>query len=248
MQHAFDNKIEAWVQYNTSAGGKLRHAVILQHLQAQLPPTSARILDVGGGTGEMAADLAKMGHAVTMLDFSLGMIEQAGRHCDESKVTLVYADASQLEALFQPESFDLVLCHSLLEFVDDPPAFLIALARVARSQGLLSIVVGNRYHFSLRAALLAQDFHQARLSLDDEIPTTDLFGLPRHTFYPEEVQHMIKAAQLRMIGEFGVRIFADLLGKPLELNEDLLALELAASARLPYRRLARFIQFIARKE
>ena len=59
---------------------------------------------------------------------------------------------------------------------------------------------------------------------------------------------MIQAAGLQLVGEHGVRIFADLLSDALQLTDDLLALELAASSRLPYRHLARFVQFIARKE
>ncbi len=248
MQHAFDKKVQSWIEYNASAGGRLRHAIILHHLQAYLPHAPVCILDVGGGTGEMAAHLARMGHDVTLLDFSPAMVEQAGHHCAGLNVTLVCADVGQLPEHFQSESFDLVLCHSLLEFLDQPAALLIGLAHVVRTRGLLSVVVGNRHHLPMRAALARKDFCQARRALDNEIPEVDLFGLPRRTFYPEEVQSMIQTARMRLIGEYGVRIFADLLGDAPQLTDDLLALELAASSRLPYRRLARFIQFIAKKE
>jgi ubiquinone/menaquinone biosynthesis C-methylase UbiE len=222
--------------------------VILHHLQAYLPHAGVRILDVGGGAGEMAADLAKLGHIVTLLDFSPAMVEQASQHCVGLGVTLECADVGQLPELFPAESFDLVLCHSLLEFLEQPAVVLVELARVVQMGGLLSVVVGNRYHFPLRAALVRKDFCQARRGLDDEISAVDLFGLPRRTFYPEEMQHLIQAARMRLIGEYGVRIFADLLGDAPEPTDDLLALELAASSRLPFRRLARFIQFISKKE
>lgn len=248
VQHAFDQNAQAWVQYNASVGGKLRHAMILHHLRAQLPSTPVRVLDVGCGTGEMAADLAKIGHGVTLLDFSPAMVEQAGRHCAGLNVTLVCADVIQLPELFQAASFDLVLCHSLLEFLDQPAAVLVELAHALRTNGLLSVVVGNRYHLPMRAALLEQDFCQARLGLDGEIPAQDLFGLARRTFYPEQVRDMIEASRMRLIGEYGVRIFADLLGDAPELTDDLMALELATASRLPYRHLARFMQVIARKE
>jgi hypothetical protein len=108
--------------------------------------------------------------------------------------------------------------------------------------------VGNRHHLPIRAAIREQDFSQARLGLEGEIPALDLFGLPRRTFYPEEVRGMIQAARLQLTGEIGVRIFFDLLGGAPALTDDLLALELATSSRSPYRHLAHFIQFIARKE
>jgi S-adenosylmethionine-dependent methyltransferase len=119
--------------------------------------------------------------------------------------------------------------------------------RVLRQGGLLSVVVGNRYHFPLRGTLVHRDFNQARCALDQEIPATDLFGFPQRTFYPGEMCQMTQASGLHIVAEYGIRVFFDLLGQATELTQDLIALELAASARLPYRHTARFIQLIAAK-
>jgi len=235
------------LQYNASPGGRLRHAVILHHLRAHVPRASLEVLDVGGGTGELAADLAREGHAVTLLDLAPAMLDAARRHCAGLNVTFVCAAADQLSQRFDAGSFDLVLCHSLLEFLDDPPALMAHLVRALRPGGHLSLVVGNRFHLPLRAALLDKDFRRARLGLDDELPAKDLFGLPRRTFYPADVRRMIQAQNVQVIGAYGIRVFTDLLGDEPELTPDLLALELAASSRMPYRHLARFIQFIAQK-
>ncbi len=247
MQPAFDRKALAWSQYNQSVGGRLRQAVILHHLGVHMPRVPTDILDVGGGTGELAAALAEAGHCVTLLDFSPAMIEQARHRCVDLNVAFFCADVGQVSTRFDPKSFDLILCHSVLEFVDDPLELLGHLARLVRAGGLLSIVAGNRYHLPLRAALLERDFCRAQLGLDEEISATDLFGLPRHTFYPEDVRKMIQACDMQPIGEYGVRVFADLMGEPPTLTQDLLALELAASSRKPYCYLARFVQLIATK-
>jgi hypothetical protein len=61
------------------------------------------------------------------------------------------------------------------------------------------------------------------------------------------MQQMIRACDAHLVAEYGVRVFMDLLGEAPELTPDLIALELAASSRLPYRRMARFMQFIAAK-
>jgi len=221
--------------------------VILHHLRTHLPLAPLDVLDSGGGSGELAADLARIGHAVTLVDFAPAMIEQARRRCAGLKVRFVCASADQILALFDPASFDLLLCHSLLEFVSDPQALLGQLGGLVRVGGLLSVVVGNRYHAPWRAALRQQDFAQACLGLDQELPATDLFGLPRRTFYPADVREMLQACGMHLVGEYGVRVFSDLLPTAQPLTQELLALELAASPRLPYRRLARFIQFIAMK-
>jgi ubiquinone/menaquinone biosynthesis C-methylase UbiE len=248
LQHIFDRKTQEWLRYTESPGGTLRHIVILHHVRAHaLSSGSLDVLDVGGGTGEIALDLAREGHAVKLLDISSGMIEQAQRRSAGLKVDFVCAAADSIPTLFDSESFDLVLCHSLLEFVKEPLELLGHLMHVLRRDGLLSVVVGNRHHFPLRAALLREDFREARLALDEEIPASDLFGLPQRSYSNEEMQQMIRACDARLVAEYGVRVFMDLLQEVPELTPDLIALELAASSRLPYRHMARFIQFIAAK-
>lgn len=246
-QQAFDRQTRAWLQYNESAKGQLRHAVILQHLTPYLARVPINVLDVGGGTGELAIDLAKRGHAVTLLDFSSAMLSEAQHRCDGLDVTLVCAPAGQIPSLFRTGSFDLIACHSLLEFVDDRSTLLAHLASILKAGGMLSVVVGNRYHQVLQAALREQNFHRAQQGLDDELPSTDLFGLPRHTFYPEALRQMIEACGLQPVAEYGVRVFSDLMADGPKFTPDLLALELAAGERLPFRHLARFIHLVAEK-
>jgi hypothetical protein len=99
----------------------------------------------------------------------------------------------------------------------------------------------------LREALARRDLGRARQAMDRESAGLDLFGLPRRTFYPHELQGLAAACGLTIIGEYGVRVFADLLDWQPPLDQ-LQALELAASARLPYRHIARFLQLVAVKE
>ena len=247
LSAAFDASLPSYIEYSESAAGQLRYAVIRHHLQERLLP-SGRLLDVGGGTGHLAADLARDGQAVTLLDFSPAMLEEARRHCAGLGVRLIRATADEIGMPFAADIFDAVLCHSLLEFVDDPPGLLAQLVRVLRRPGRLSVVFGNRYHAPLQEIILRRDARRARRGLDEELPGMDRFGLPRRTFYPETIRRMVESVGLSVIGEYGIRVFSDLIGGMPEAPDELLALELAASARMPYRQMARFIQLIAEKE
>jgi S-adenosylmethionine-dependent methyltransferase len=247
MADVFDTKTQAWLRYTASPAGQLRHIAIMHHLGLHISDPPLDILDVGGGTGEQALDLARDGHAVTLLDISPAMIDHARSHGDGLSMAFRCASAGQIPALFEPESFDCVLCHSLLEFVSDPSQLLGDMMRVLRAGGLLSVVVGNRCHFPLRAALVKHDFRQAQRALDAELPTTDLFGLPRRTYTPRDARLLVRACGAQLRGEYGVRLFIDLLDREADVTQDLIALELAAGARTPYRHMARFIQFIGAK-
>jgi S-adenosylmethionine-dependent methyltransferase len=244
----FDAKASAWQDYNASAAGRLRHEIVLQHLLNSLGDAPLDVLDVGCGTGEMAADLAVRGHSLTLLDFSPGMLDIAKQRCADHTVRLVCANATQAVNQLGSETFDAVLCHSLLEFAPDPVQLLDVLVRMVRASGLLSLLIGNRYHAPLRSTFIQHDFARALRELEEDPIGEDLFGLPRRTFDPDDIADLLRERGLRIVQEAGVRVFADLLPPLNETQNDLMALERVASTRLPYRRMARFVLFIAVKE
>ena len=64
-------------------------------LEATLPLAPARVLDAGAGTGSIALLAAELGHRVTAVDLSAGMLEHARRKAAERglDVTFVHGPA-----------------------------------------------------------------------------------------------------------------------------------------------------------
>jgi SAM-dependent methyltransferase len=93
----------------------------------------ARVLDVGCGTGRLAAALAEHeGARVLALDVSPAMVEQARRHGVNARV-------GRAEALpFKPGWFDAVVVRMAIHLVDRPRAFAQA-ARVLAPGGRLVV-------------------------------------------------------------------------------------------------------------
>src|SRR5690606_21074578 len=91
-----------------------------------------QVVDVGGGTGGFAVPLAEAGHRVTVVDASPDALAALTRRAAEAgvpdRITAVQGDGDRLAGLVEPGSADLVLCHSLLEVVDDPAEVVGALA------------------------------------------------------------------------------------------------------------------------
>ena len=116
---------------------------------------------------------------------------------------------------------------------------------------LLSLLLVNPCADVLRWALTRGDLEKARLALREQVSSADLFGLPRRTVRAETVREAMVQAQVAVVAQYGVRVFADYL--PAEKLADpeffarLLELEAAAATLHPYRLIARYIQLLGRK-
>jgi demethylmenaquinone methyltransferase/2-methoxy-6-polyprenyl-1,4-benzoquinol methylase len=98
-------------------------------------PLWRRALDVATGTAAVAISMARRyGCRVTGLDQSAGMLETGGRRVAQAgladRIELVEGNAETLP--FEDASFDGVTSTYFLRYVDDVPAAIVELARVAR--------------------------------------------------------------------------------------------------------------------
>ena len=139
-------------------------------LEGQLAGWSQRhpgrdVVDLGGGTGGMAMALGAAGYRVRVVDPSPDALAALERRTAEQglgeTVTGVQGDATDLIELVGTGSADLVVCHKVLEVVDDPAEALAAIVGVLRPGGALSLVVAQR-HAAVLTQALAGHIAQAR--------------------------------------------------------------------------------------
>jgi S-adenosylmethionine-dependent methyltransferase len=212
----------------------------------------ARIVDIGGGTGGFAVPLAELGHHVQVIDPSPDALASLDRRARESgvadRVSGQQGDLSDLPSLV--EEADLVLCHGVLEMVDDPASSLEAIADVLRPGGHLSLLVAQR-HAAVVARAMAGHFQAAREILDGD-STTVSTGRGGRRFTHEEVVDLLATARLRPSSVQAVRVFADLVpGSLLDLEPGataaLVELERAVATRPEYLPLAAQLHVLARR-
>ena len=171
----FQSDAGKYAAYLETPEGRLRADLAFANLQEFLGSAkgSLRVLDLGCGTGATAVRLAQLGFQVTLLDSSAAMLELAQLAAQEAgvaeKIALKLGDVARLTDLFTTELFDVILCHNLLEYVDDPQAVLCGAARVMRdSSAILSILVRNQAGEVLKAAIQAGDLAAAENNLAAE--------------------------------------------------------------------------------
>ena len=208
----------------------------------------ARIVDIGGGTGGFAVPLAELGHTVQVIDPSPDALASLDRRARErgvaDRVSGQQGDLTDLASLV--EEADLVLCHGVLEMVDDPSASLAAIAGVLRPGGHLSLLVAQR-HAAVVARAMAGHFQAARELLDG-----DSTGRGGRRFTHDELVDLLGAVGLQPSSVHAVRVFADLVpGSLLDLEPGasaaLVELEQAVATRPEYLPLAAQLHVIARR-
>ena len=223
---------------------------VLQTVVSALAGESGRaaldIVDAGGGTGGFAVPLASLGHHVTVVDPSPDSLAAAQRRAAEQNVPLraVQGDAADLALVAGKQSADLVLCHSVLEYVDSPPAAMAAIAAVLRPGGAVSVLTASAVAAVIHRALAGR-FDEARrllsglgsaASVDGSAPVAEGHGQPGpRRFTLAGVTALIEEAGMRPGPALGVRVFADLVPRVVAdadpgAAKALQGLELAAAA------------------
>ena len=190
---------------------------VLQRVATARAEQSARavldIVDVGGGTGGFAVPFAALGHRVTVVDPSPDALAGAQRRAAEQRVPLaaVQGDADGLDHLAGESAADLIICHNVLEYVDNPAAAMAVIARVLRPGGTVSILAANAVAAVLHRALSGR-YDQAReiLTQMSEVRNDPLVD-GRRRFTLASLTALIEGAGLRAGQAHGVRVFAGLL-------------------------------------
>ncbi|MDZ5442736.1 methyltransferase domain-containing protein [Micromonospora sp. 4G57] len=232
-----------------------RTAVIWSVLRAELGRRAGErltVLDVGGGTGGFAVPLAEAGHWVTVVDASPDALAALTRRAAEAgvadRVRALQGDGDALAGLVEPASVDLVLCHSVLEVVDEPASVVSALVGALRHGGAASVLVAGRAAAVLGRAMNGHLDVAAALAADPD-GTAGPRDTLRRRYDVDGAAALLTAGGLTVEEIHGVRVLADLLpaavadGQPAALVE----LERALAARSPYRDLAAQLHLFARR-
>jgi S-adenosylmethionine-dependent methyltransferase len=254
----FQSEADKYAAYLKTPEGRLRLDLPFANLQEFLPMppanSSLRALDLGCGTGANGLRLAQLGFHVTLLDSSPAMLDIATGAARKAgladKIETKHGGADHLENLFEAGSFDVILCHNVLEFVDDPVVVLRAAARALRdSSAILSVLVRNRAGEVLKAAILAGDVDGAEQNLTAQWANEALYGGTVRLFTPHTTRAMFKAASLSVIAERGVRVVSDYLSPRVSLDaeyERVFELERKLGSRPEFAAVARYTHYLAR--
>ncbi len=163
-----NNDMKLYYDYTVSPLGKLYYKTIFKQLEEI---SGKKVLDFGSGFGFLSNFLAQK-NEVTAVEIDSAMIEQSE---NKGNYTQIHGGLQALEQ-FENETFDLVTCHLVLEFVDNPKPFLGQLVRVLKRGGTLSIVKHNKNGRVVQAVVQDFDIDDANKLMDGGFSFSSAFG------------------------------------------------------------------------
>ena len=163
---------------------RLRHLLRL--------PVNGRLLDVGGGTGRVSAQLRPYVDELFISDVSLEMLRQA-----QGKGMCCPAAAHAEKLPFADESFERVLVVDALHHFWDQEAAVVELLRILKPGGRLVIEEPDLSRWGVKMVAVAEK----------------LMLMQSRFYYPREIREMVVAqgvaAQIINDGGFATWVLAD---------------------------------------
>ena len=231
-----------------SLKGKIRLAVLKRDLKLCLPQLehgSLNVLDIGAGIAQMGLYLASMGHNVCINDISENMLNLAKEEAKQYSDINVAWHHGPFQTL-PAAKYDLVLCHAVLEWLDDPKSLVQVLESQLADKGTVSLMFYN-YDALVMHNLVRGNFNK--------INSDNLSGMkggltPPNPLKLAWVEKYLKQEGFDLFYKSGVRVFSDYVGVKRGGNESenaVLDMELKYSNQEPYLQMGRYIHLLCRR-
>ena len=143
MQEYYEELWEGLPEDLTPPDLALRRRFALAHVNR-----GDRVLDLGCGTGDLAADLARAGAHVTAADVAQAALDRAARRHPELPLRLIAIDGP---LPFEDGAFDIVWSSEVIEHVADTARWLSEARRVLAPRGRLLLTTPSHGRVRLLA-------------------------------------------------------------------------------------------------
>lgn len=161
-----------------------------------------KILDFGSGIGVTANYLAEHNDVIAI-------------EPDEDSIKERWADNQYVQIIgginelckFDDETFDMIICHNVLEYAEDRVNIVKEFARILKFNGKISVVKHNRAGRVMQMVVLLNDFGHAHSLLDGCDGMASKYGT---IHYYEDIDIEKWCPKLAITKTLGIRTFWDL--------------------------------------
>ncbi len=232
------DSVKDYLEYVKAPWGKMFYDLLFWQLNIPDSPR-LKILDFGSGLC-VTADRYAACHDVTAVEPNEEMIAHRFR---ENTYVQIGGGIEKL-AVFEDSAFDFILCHNVLEYIEDKEPVVAELMRILKPGGTLSVIKHNRAGRVFHSAVFRNDPKTALSLLEDGDSDGGCLGVQR-LYSNEDMKAWSERHGGRIAHIFGLRAFFAL-GQDNKIKftdawvRDMLILEQAAAEKPAYREAAFF--------
>jgi len=163
--------------------------------------TDSKILDFGSGLGITANHLAKNNYVVA-IEPNADIAEM--RICENSYQQII-GDIEQLRQQ-QDNSFDVAVCHNVLEYAKERKEIFSELCRVVKPNGIISIIKQNHAGRIMQQVVLENSVDEAISLLNGGTTNVMIFGQVNY-YTMKDVKEWIGDMDVNIEKVLGIRTF-----------------------------------------
>ena len=225
--------INGYLDYINAPWGRLFYRLVWHNLEFK----DKKILDFGSGFGVTSNHLAKF-NVVTAVEPNIEMLEH--RICD-NRYEQITGSIEKLKEM-ESSSFDVILCHNVLEYIENRAELIAEFHRLLKADGTLSIVKHNKNGKIMHKAVFENNIDEAMSLLKGENAVSQNFG----TINEYEIEDLQECIAERFILDkvCGIRTFYGIQPNSFKSEPDweerLFMLECAVESNATYANIAFF--------
>lgn len=224
--------IQAYLENIWQPWGQIYYDILFEQLK---DIKGMRVLDFGSGFGLVANHLAKENQVLAVEPNQ----EMVALRSQDHPYQQFVGSLDQL-AVLEDASFEVILCHNVLEYVEDRKLVLEEFTRLLKPGGLLSIVKHNEVGRVLQTVVFENNPQKALDLLAGQDLETHSMGLAQ----AYDLATAVEDLDLEVKDYQGIRVFYALQDNRFKSEEgwreSMLKMELAVCQESPYRDIAFF--------
>ena len=228
--------IQQYKQMLEQPWGKIQYEITFAQL-AHLK--NKKILDFGSGIGLVSKFLAENNEVIT-IEPEKELLFAYSNHTYEK----ILGSLEQVEK-FESESFDIVLCHNVLEYIEENnrEKYLSEFKRVLKRDGKLSIIKHNQVGKIMQAVVFSNDIDQAL----DLLKGNEFKSVSFNSGTTYTIDELLEMSKMKLEKYQAIRTFYSLQMNEVKTKDNWLEkmteMELAVCDLLPYKDIS-FLQHV----
>ncbi len=159
--------ISGYLDYIKTPWGRLFYRLVWHNLEFK----DRKILDFGSGFGVTSNHLAKF-NDVTAVEPNSELLEHRIR---DNRYEQIIGGINNLNEMADG-SFDVILCHNVLEYIENRADLIAEFHRLLKKEGILSIVKHNKNGKIMHKAVFENNIDEAMALLNGEDAMSQNFG------------------------------------------------------------------------